>query len=455
MRFSIVLPDPAARAAGGRLARALLAAAPLLAACDLDSVLEVDDPFTVTPETARDTANLANTFAGARAQFAFAVGGQQNNEGGIVMTAGLMADELYAADNFTSRWEVDSRQIDYSGISASSDFAYIYLQRARAAALNAAEIFAGSSQAGSPRHAELYNLVGYSVLMLAENFCSGVPLSELKLSGEFTYGEPLTTAQLYEQAIAYFDQAAATAGSNARQKNLATLAKARTLLDRGRFADAAAAAATVPDNFAPYLVEYDPVVDGTWNAIFQLSNGERRFSVSVSEGTQNRGLPFGQDPRTPIDPTPVGSVFGSGVVVHLQQKYPGYGADIPIATAHEARYIQAEAALRGGNVAEFERLLNAARALQGLPALTSAQIGAGTDARVDTLFRERAYALWLTGHRLSDLRRLIRQYGRREDQVFPTGATAIGIEYGTAVSLPVPFDEVNNPNFGGCLSTDA
>jgi len=34
------------------------------------------------------------------------------------------------------------------------------------------------------------------------------------------------------------------------------------------------------------------------------------------------------------------------------------------------------------------------------------------EARVDLLFRERAFWFFLTGHRQGDLRRLIRQYGR-------------------------------------------
>ena len=41
-----------------RFAIALLALVPMLGACDLDELLEAEDPFTVTPGVARDTANL-------------------------------------------------------------------------------------------------------------------------------------------------------------------------------------------------------------------------------------------------------------------------------------------------------------------------------------------------------------------------------------------------------------
>ena len=70
---------------------------------------------------------------------------------------------------------------------------------------------------------------------------------------------------------------------------------------------------------------------------------------------------------------------------------------------------------------------------------------------------ERAKWLWLTGHRLSDLRRLVRQYGRTQDQVFPTGQTIFGAPYGSEVNLPIPFQERNNPNAtsGACLDRNA
>src|SRR5690349_21188755 len=91
--------DAAPRTRGSyfRSALALLALTPLLGACNLDTLLETKDPFTVTPPVARDTANLETLYAGARSEFALAFGGQQNTEGGIVMVTGLMSDELYSS----------------------------------------------------------------------------------------------------------------------------------------------------------------------------------------------------------------------------------------------------------------------------------------------------------------------------------------------------------------------
>ena len=72
---------------------------------------------------------------------------------------------------------------------------------------------------------------------------------------------------------------------------------------------------------------------------------------------------------------------------------------------------------------------------------------------VDQLYKERAYWMWLTGHRLGDLRRLVRIYKRDSEAVFPTGALTSPLDgsYGTSTTITVPFSERNNSNFKGCL----
>ena len=77
-------------------------------------------------------------------------------------------------------------------------------------------------------------------------------------------------------------------------------------------------------------------------------------------------------------------------------------------------------------------------------------------AREDLLFRERAFWLWSTGHRLADMRRLVRPtseggFGRAENTVFPNGPYAKGGVYGTDKFLVIPQAEQNNPQFKGCL----
>jgi hypothetical protein len=78
-------------------------------------------------------------------------------------------------------------------------------------------------------------------------------------------------------------------------------------------------------------------------------------------------------------------------------------------------------------------------------------------ARRDLLFRERAFWMYATGHRQGDLRRLIRNYGLTQAQVFPTGPYFRGSNYGTDVAYPVPFNEENNTSFSraACNTTSA
>src|SRR5262245_4757203 len=173
----------------------VLALTPLFGACNLDDLLEAKDPFTVTPPVARDTANLETLYAGARSQFALAYGGLQNREGGIVLVTGLMSDELSSSDNFDTPRAVDNRQINYDISNSASDHAFIYLQRARAEALNAIDLYAASPRKGDARHAELYNIAGYSVLMLVENFCTGIPLSRITETGT-EFGSPMGATEL-------------------------------------------------------------------------------------------------------------------------------------------------------------------------------------------------------------------------------------------------------------------
>jgi hypothetical protein len=100
-------------------------------------------------------------------------------------------------------------------------------------------------------------------------------------------------------------------------------------------------------------------------------------------------------------------------------------------------------------------ILNDLRAAQGLDPLDQP----GTQAEgVDLLFAERAFWMFATGHRLGDMRRLIRQYsqfGKSEDTVFPSGSYIKGGNYGDDVNLPIPQEEGNNPNGGECLDRNA
>ena len=75
-------------------------------------------------------------------------------------------------------------------------------------------------------------------------------------------------------------------------------------------------------------------------------------------------------------------------------------------------------------------------------------------ADVPGAIRERAFWFYLTAHRLGDLRRLVNQYGRAKESVYPTGAYhKQGLTRGTQATLIVPHQEENNPNYQASACT--
>jgi hypothetical protein len=186
------------------------------------------------------------------------------------------------------------------------------------------------------------------------------------------------------------------------------------------------------------------------NAIWSYTTGGL-WSVADSEGVA--GLPFrsAEDPRVPFT-----DFEDTGLDLITPQfsadKYPEASSPVAVADGIEARLIEAEAQLQGGDIPGMTTTLNELR--QSFPDLALEDLSdpATEDDAVDLLFFERAFWLYATGHRLSDMRRLLRPpYSRTEDTVFPTGDYHKGGNYGSDVNLPIPIEEENNPNSHGCL----
>lgn len=444
-----------------RLGAALLALPLLgLAGCDLDSILEVDDPDVVLPETMEGPLTLPAVRGHALAEFALAyVGapiGGGNTEGQILMS-GLIADEFIHTGTFDTRENLDRRIIPENNPHIRTVFHNLH--RARAAAELAGDVFArhGENTLG---HAEAHNLEGFTLVLLGETYCSGVPVSDMTAAGAIEYGAPQTTVQLFESAIQRFEagRSAATAGGIADQEHLAQVGIARALLGLGRYQEAAAAAAAVPTGFE-YVIWHSENSDRQNNGVWAMNNLAGRWSIPDREG--GNGLPFRsdglvdgavRDPRIPSQHIGLAQRTGLRPDEHFGQlKFPLRTTNTIVANGIEARLIEAEAALSLGASAAYLTTLNDLRAGIGLAGLTDP----GTpDARVDQFFQERAYWLWMTGRRLGDLRRLIWDYGRQQEDIFPVGQHHRGGTYGTATHLPIPFDERNNPLSEGCLQSD-
>jgi hypothetical protein len=173
------------------------------------------------------------------------------------------------------------------------------------------------------------------------------------------------------------------------------------------------------------------------------------YSVADRDGGNGLDFVSASDPRvqtTEYDTAPDG-VTG----LFLADKYSGFDAPIVLASGVEARLIEAEAALQAGDGA-WLTIINDLRATQIAPPLPALSDPGTPEARVDLLFRERAFWLFGTGQRLADLRRLIRQYGRAPEVEFPTGTHVIGLPYGTATSIPFPavLETPFSPEVTGC-----
>jgi hypothetical protein len=430
-----------------------------------------------------------------------AVGGTGNLNGDagafapFVLASGLLTDELQAgnvggtAADYLVKFSmtlVDS--LDARLFSEEPDV-YEALQNVRGAARQAIGALAAYAPTASPAlRGHLYALAGYAELALADLYCSGVPLSTLDFNGDFTYQPGSTTTAVYEHALALFDTALTLSTDSVRIQKLAQLGRGRALLALGRYANAAQAVTDVPTpyQYAFYVNwgaqnEHTPVC-----TLFECPGfGGINTGMTMADYDGANGLPYltSGDPRSAAEQYTVNQF---GVPQYAPTKY---GAPAPalaplvLASGVEARLIEAEAALHAGDVSTWLTTLNALRtdgSFTTAPSSDPASVGVidtiwnagtggvaglsplsdpGTDsARVTLLFTERAYWLFLTGERQGDLRRLVRNYGRDPETVYPTGAYPIGAQlpqYGRAVSVNIPQDEYLNPKFTGCLSRGA
>ena len=435
-------------------AQALVFGAVLAAvACDPGKALDVDDVDVVSPGQLNDKSALPTLRNGVLSTFqlAFSGGADLANGGheGQITISGLLGDEFLNAESFPDRIAVDRRDILPSNGSLLALF--LDLSRSRAMADFASGQY-NKLDAGAEGQSEVLSIGAFAYTLFAENYCSGVPFSRLTDTGAIEYGDPQTVQQVLEISVAKFDSAIniATDAENDDLLDLARVGKARALLDLGRFPEAAAAAADVATNFE-YLVRSSANSLRQNNGIWNYTANTFAFSVPNREG--GNGLPFltANDPRLEVVATGQRG-FDRATPFNLQLKYPDLASDVVLASGIEARLIEAEAAYRTGSPGQGLTILNALRALERLTPLTDP----GTQAaRVDQLFRERAFWLWGTSHRLGDMRRLIRQYARAANTVFPTGEYHKGGNYGTDVNIPVSSDERNNPKFTGCLDRDA
>ncbi len=450
---------------------AVLVAAAAGACSPSDIVGEGELPVgTSDPEETQTRNGALRAYRGGLIVFRNAVGGW---DWPFIWTSGLLSDELQTMGSF-GIFAVDERMdrrvlpayvdglsedqitFGYAGYKKS----YVLLQSARAKARVGAWLLRSFAPEESPALAAHLDAVeAYADLYLADLYCSGIPLSTVDPGGS-TLAPGSTTAEVYQRAMELFDGALQAAGDSARILNFARVGKGRALLALGRHAEAAQAVAAVPDGYE-YALQYDASPTGTGgstardNAHFGYSLGGHGAGSSDSPGMSDHegqnGLNWitSGDPR--VVPVTTSTDYDGNPRFLPEWLSTEGGGSIVIASWREARLIEAEAALQAGDAAGWLSRLNALRQTGIAPAMADTTDPGTDDARVDLMFRERGFWLFLTGHRQGDLRRLIRQYGRDPSSIYPVGIHPRGGSYGSDVTAPIPAAErENNPLFGGC-----
>jgi len=438
-----------------------LAALVLVTACSEanERLLQVVDPDIINPADAASAEGATAIANGVIGTFRTITGGGESSW----LFGGLLVDEWSTSSTFIQNDETDQRTIQEFNGSVTGMLRQLYRTRTRAdeaiAALNA---YRPSARA---LIAEMYLARGFAEMQLASDFCNGIPIGDGNAQPPVA-GPPLSNVQVFALAAASLDSAIATANGTDAASVLANrasrIARARVALAQGEYATAGQLVTGIPSS---YRYQHTFSLTTSTNTLWGQGISSRRYSVgdSVEGNSRNilvrNAIPFAssRDPRLPVTIPTTGAINGQDGQTYARTTTMWQQLTaVDVANGIDARMIEAEAALQANNPALWLSIHNTLRAAP--PALGTIQPAAmpvlvdpgSPDARVSLHFREKAFWSFSRGQRLGDMRRLIRQYGRTEQNTFPQGVHYKGGDYGADVNLPIVQAERNNPNFTGC-----
>lgn len=474
-----------ARSIAGATAIGLAVGALALSGCDhvKGELLKPQNPGIVDQGAANSPAAAAALKVGAMGKLKL-IGSDPSPSGGfayssIWVASGLMTDEFSNSDFQNSQNDIDQRTM--STDNGASDYGNVTQLRGYIRAAIAAEKQFEPQQ--TMNVGELYMALAFDEMTLAENFCNGIPLGTNN-QGVIDYSspsfKPLTNQEVYAVARTHIDSALTALGTSTDDsvvyvRRAALITKARILLDQS-LTNAGAAAALVPASVVPTSYAYLWSTSASTNSddlgIWRFNNSVGRMTVGDSaitfSGTTYQilnAVPFASanDPRVPVL---VGKSAGlsseDGLTpFFIQQIWKGRDDPQPMVSGLDARLIEAEAALNANDIPGMMTILNALRAappkIGPFTPAAMAPLATPPDQQSATtlFFREKAFWTFGRGQRLNDMRRLVRQYGRTQDKVFPSGQHYKGGNYGSDVNFPVPDAELVNPQFHGCLDRNA
>jgi hypothetical protein len=436
----------------------LVAGASLVAACS--SLTDVTAPGIVLPAAEENAAGAVARYVGAVRITTVAL------DSGISVGA-RWTDELISASRPGSGITTSEDARRPQNLTWQTGAIFTTFMNTRVVIGRAEEALRTHAPTPGGRLGQLYGYMGYIELYLAEMFCNGIPFSTIDDDGNVDYGGPVRTTEIYARAMAHFDSALAVSVDSPRVANLARVGRGRALLQLGRYAEAAAAVTAVPTSFVYNLDLNTNQSYGQTNVFYWiiLNAAPTNGVPSGSDGTNGINWVAANDPRVPLYRKGLGT--DGLTVIYMPTYVTSFASPQPIASGVEARLIEAEAALQAnkndaaptGN--GWLGILNTLRASattpsNGVTPRLAALADPGTfDKRVDLLFREKALWTFLSGYRFGDLRRLVRQYGRAENTVWPSGLYRDGIPYGSEVNLEPPYSEAPNKNWTACLDRNA
>lgn len=450
---------------------ALVAAFLSVPGCD-GGLLDVDDPDIVTPDQLSGPDAVPTALAGM-------VGDFQEGYDEYLLYSALFTDESILAGTFPTRIDVDERNVVQTPGNASitADI-YEEMHISRASADELVTTF--EANLGNEEFSEVQGLLeegialgkyygAYDRQLFAEMFCQSI------FGGADGESAPLGSDERMQEALSLFGEAQ-TAAQDAGLEDVtlaAQVGQARAHLWLGNHDQAAQAVSGIPTGFV-FTAEYSNNQNSQNNEFFQLSWGviqRLRWTVGAGDAVNRHNERFAYYDEWVeqglIVPTPDGfDAEEVGIDVHLQTLYSTPATGALLASGWEARMIEAEAALRNGNPAAAEDIVNpllsdpsvnpmttvnpalldsrriGGKSVPAMGAFDPVDFTGDLQSDLQKLARARAAGLWLSGQRQGTARRFAEEFGDRSGLgLYPEGTE------GDDIFFPVVDQELdNNPN---------
>lgn len=369
----------------------------LLATAGCDDLFTVKNPGQIQDEDLNTTEGLSALIVGVHYDFSQATDNMN-------FDIARLTDEMAGSGSYFSTGRLRRGIVDRDDANGPWNTA----QQARWVAEDAVRRMQEVLEGGLGERPELagraYLHAGLANRTLGEDFC--------QVTFDGGSAQPNTAA--FERAVPHLENAIQY-GQQAGDSEIVSAAYgglAQVQMGLGNWDAAVQAAGNVASDFVFYATADGSDLD---NEIFE-ETWERHEMSAFRTLAGSFAAPG--DPRAPyIDCTAEGSgcsnqIGADGETPHYKQnKYPGEDSDHPSVKGAEMRLIEAEAALRDGDVDGAVAAMNEARAVYGIDPMSADTITSSStsfdanDQAWSILDDERFLTLWLEGRRLHDLRR--------------------------------------------------